>query len=95
MEARDYLHFALAEEIYAIEAKDVEAVISANMEPFEGVYLPDHWMASEMAACGKPGFKVATGGTSGASGVIEGFHLVASGLVSTSLVVGFQKYRTR
>src|SRR4030042_406689 len=75
-------------------AKDIEAVVSANMEAFESFYLPDHWMASEMAACGKSGFKVATGGTSGASGVIEGFHLVASGLVSTSLVVGFQKHDT-
>jgi len=77
-----------------IETKDVETVVSTNMEPFEGIYLPDHWMASEMAACGKSGFKVASGGTSGASGVIEGFHLVASGLVSTSLVIGFEKHDT-
>src|SRR4030042_3156251 len=75
-------------------AKDIEAVVSANMETFEGIYLPAHWVAREMAACGKSGFKVATGGTSGASGVIEGFHLVASGLFNTSLVVGFQKHDT-
>ena len=46
MEARDYLHFALAEEIYAIEAKDVDEIIqSPNMtliptapEYIEGVF---------------------------------------------------------
>jgi len=46
METRDYLHFALAEEIYAIEAKDVDEIIqSPNMtmvptapEYIEGVF---------------------------------------------------------
>jgi acetyl-CoA C-acetyltransferase len=77
-----------------LKPKDVEAVVSSNMETFEGIYLPDHWMASEIAACGKSGFKVATGGTSGASAVIEGFHLVASGLFNICLVVGFEKHDT-
>jgi hypothetical protein len=37
------------------------------METFENIYLPDHLMADEVGAFMKPGLKVATGGTSGAS----------------------------
>ena len=74
-----------------LRMKDIEAVITTNMETFEGVFLPDHWMASETGAFMKPGFKVNTGGTTGASGVEEGFNLVAAGLYSTALVIGFEK----
>ncbi len=74
-----------------LKAKDVEAVFTANMETFEGIYLPDHQMADEMAAFMKPGLKVCTGGTAGASVVEEGFHFVGSGLFDTALVIGFEK----
>ncbi len=74
-----------------MKAKDVEAVFTANMETFENIYLPDAMMADEMAAFMKPGLKVGTGGTSGASVVEEGFHFVASGLFDTALVIGFEK----
>jgi len=71
--------------------RDVEAVVSTNMETFEGVFLPDHWMASQTGAYMKPGFKVNTGGTTGASGVEEAFNLVAAGLFDVVLVLGFEK----
>lgn len=71
--------------------KDIEAVFSSNMETFEAVYLPDHVMAAEAGIFGKPGFKVATGGTSGGSVVAEGFYMVSSGLFDVALVVGFEK----
>jgi len=74
-----------------LRVKDIEAVITGNMETFEGVYLPDHWMAAEMGGFMKPGFKVGTGGTTGASAVEEGFNFVASGLVDVALVIGFEK----
>ena len=74
-----------------MKAKDVEAVFTANMETFENIYLPDHLMADEMAGFMKPGLKVGTGGTSGASVVEEGFSFVASGLFDTALVIGFEK----
>jgi acetyl-CoA C-acetyltransferase len=74
-----------------MKAKDVEAVFTSNMETFEGIYLPDHLMADEVGAFMKPGLKVGTGGTSGASVVEEGFHFVASGLFDTALVIGFEK----
>ena len=74
-----------------MKAQDVEAVFTANMETFENIFLPDHMMADETAAFMKPGLKVATGGTAGASVVEEGFHFVASGLFDTALVIGFEK----
>ena len=74
-----------------MKSQDVEAVFTANMETFENIFLPDHMMADETAAFMKPGLKVATGGTAGASVVEEGFHFVASGLFDTALVIGFEK----
>jgi len=71
--------------------KDIEAVFTSNMETFEGIYLPDHGAAAEIGAYMKPGFKVCTGGTSGASVVVEGFYMVAGGLYDLALVVGFEK----
>ncbi|RLC94863.1 MAG: thiolase family protein [Chloroflexi bacterium] len=77
-----------------LSAKDIEAVFTSNMETFEGIYLPDHLMVDEVAAFGKPGLKVCTGGTSGASVVAEGFHFVAAGLFDLALVIGFEKQDT-
>lgn len=74
-----------------MKPQDVEAVFTANMETFENIFLPDHTMADETTAFMKPGLKVATGGTAGASVVEEGFHFVASGLFDTALVIGFEK----
>jgi acetyl-CoA C-acetyltransferase len=74
-----------------MKVKDVEAVFTSNMETFEGIYLPDQLMADEVGAFMKPGLKVNTGGTTGASVVEEGFHFVASGLFDTALVIGFEK----
>ncbi|MBM4463134.1 MAG: thiolase family protein [Chloroflexi bacterium] len=77
-----------------LKMKDIEAVVTGNMETFEGLFLPDHWMAAETGAFGKPGFKIGTGGTTGASAVEEGFNFVASGLCDIALVVGFEKQDT-
>jgi acetyl-CoA C-acetyltransferase len=74
-----------------LSIKDIEAVFFSNMETFEGIYLPDHGMAAEVGAIGKPGLKVCTGGTSGASVVSEGFFFVASGLYDLVFVIGFEK----
>ncbi|MBE0479504.1 MAG: thiolase family protein [Dehalococcoidia bacterium] len=74
-----------------LRIKDIEAVFWSNMETFEGIYLPDHWMADEGGAFMKPGLKVCTGGTSGASVVCEGFYFVASGLYDIAMIIGFEK----
>ncbi|MBW1945881.1 MAG: thiolase family protein [Deltaproteobacteria bacterium] len=71
--------------------KDIDATFHSNMETFEGIFLPDHIMAAEMGGFGKPGFKVATGGTSGGSVVCEGFYMIASGLQDVIMVVGYEK----
>jgi acetyl-CoA C-acetyltransferase len=74
-----------------LNIKDIEGVFFSNMETFEGIFLPDHGMAAEVGAYGKPGLKVCTGGTSGGSLVCEGFYFVASGLYDLILVIGFEK----
>ena len=74
-----------------MNVKDIEGMFYSNMETFEGIYLPDHGMAAETGVAGKPGFKVATGGTSGGSVVCEGFYMVSAGLYDVVMVIGFEK----
>jgi acetyl-CoA C-acetyltransferase len=74
-----------------LSLKDIEAVFTSSMETFEGIYLPDHGGAAEIGTYMKPGFKVGTGGTSGASVVVEGFSMVSGGLYDLALVIGFEK----
>ncbi|MCP4416801.1 MAG: thiolase family protein, partial [Chloroflexi bacterium] len=59
---------------------DVDAIVLANMELFEGRALPEMWVGEAVGGYGKPVMKIATGGTSGTSGCIAGYHQVASGL---------------
>ncbi len=74
-----------------LSIKDIEAMFFGNMETFEGIFLPDHGMAAEVGAIGKPGFKVNTGGTTGGSVVVEAFSMVASGLFDVAMAIGFEK----
>jgi len=74
-----------------MRASDIDAVILANMELFEGRALPEMWCAMGAGALYKHTLKIATGGTSGTSGAIAGFHHVASGLFDTAMVIGFEK----
>lgn len=72
--------------------KDIDAVVLANMELFEGRALPDMWCGEGGGAFMKHAFKISTGGTSGTSGAISGYYHVASGLFDTVMVVGFEKH---
>ena len=83
---------ARAIEDAGIRARDIDAVVIANMELFEGRAWPELWVGEAAFAAGKPCLKVATGGTSGTSGCIAGFHQIASGLFDIVLVVGFEKH---
>ena len=74
-----------------MRASEIDAVILANMELFEGRALPDMWCAMGAGGLLKHSLKIATGGTSGSSGAIAGFHHVASGLFDTAMVIGFEK----
>ncbi len=75
-----------------IRPQDVDAVVISNMELFEGRAFPELWVGEGAFAAGKPCLKVATGGTSGTSACIAGFHQAASGAFDIVLVVGFEKH---
>lgn len=75
-----------------VRERDVDAVLIANMELFEGRALPELWVGTGAFASGKPCMKVATGGTSGTSACIAAFHQVAAGLFDVVLAVGFEKH---
>ena len=45
--------------------KDIDTVVMANMDLFEGHYLVDMWAAEGIGSYLKPGMKVQTGGTTG------------------------------
>lgn len=89
----EMIHEAAANALADIEMRisDIDAVILANMELFEGRALPDMWCSMGAGGLGKHAWKIATGGTSGSSGAIAGFHHVASGLFDTVMVVGYEK----
>ncbi len=75
-----------------LSPSQIDGVLIANMELFEGRALPELWTGGGAYAFGKPCMKIATGGTSGTSGCIAGFHQVAAGLLDVALVVGFEKH---
>ncbi len=75
-----------------IDSHEIDAVVISNMELFEGRAFPELWVGEGAFALGKPCMKVATGGTSGTSSCIAGYHQVASGLFDIVLVVGFEKH---
>lgn len=75
-----------------LRPSDVEAVVIGNMEMFEGRAFPELWVGEGGYANRKPCLKIATGGTSGTSSCIAGFHQAASGVFDIVLVVGFEKH---
>ncbi|MBM3131880.1 MAG: thiolase family protein [Chloroflexi bacterium] len=77
-----------------LRMKDIDAVFVGNMEMFEGIYLPDHMMADFSGAYMKPGFKIASGGTTGCSILEEAFHCVTAGIFDVVLVTAFEKQDT-
>lgn len=81
----------LALEDADLTIRDIDAVIMDNMDLFEGHYLADAMSVDGAGMYMKEGFKINTGGTSGASAVAAGWHHVASGLFKKVLVVGWQK----
>lgn len=70
---------------------EIDAVLLGNMEFFEGCHMTDCWLADGTGAYGKPGLKITTGGTVGATIVCAGAHHVASGLFDKVLCIGFEK----
>jgi len=88
--AREATTRALADA--GINRRDVDAVVLSNMELFEGRALPEMWVGEGAGGYLKPVTKIATGGTSGTSACIAGYHQCASGLFDVVLVIGWEKH---
>jgi acetyl-CoA C-acetyltransferase len=70
---------------------DIEAVIIGNMDHFEGINYVDCWSVDGSGGTMKPIIKLTTGGTTGSTLAIGGYHLVASGMFEKVLVIGWEK----
>jgi acetyl-CoA C-acetyltransferase len=80
---------ALADANMTLE--DIDCVVHGNMELFECVHQPDLWHVLGTGAYGKPGFRITTGGTTGATIVCAADNLVASGMYDVVMAIGFEK----
>ena len=74
-----------------ISLSDIESVVYGTMDPFDGVNSPDKWCLGGAGGLGKPFIKISTGGTTGLTTGIAGFHQVASGAFDVVMAVGTQR----
>jgi len=70
---------------------DINLVIIGNMDHFEGINYVDMWSIDGSGGFMKPTIKLTTGGTTGSTLAIAGYHMVASGLFDKALVIGWEK----
>jgi acetyl-CoA C-acetyltransferase len=70
---------------------DIDLVIIGNMDHFEGINYVDMWSIDGSGGLMKPTIKLTTGGTTGSTLAIAGYHMVASGLFNIALVIGWEK----
>ncbi len=70
---------------------DIDGVVIGNMDYFEGINYVDCWSIDGSGGYMKPTIKLTTGGTSGSTLAISGYHMVASGLFDKLLVIGWEK----
>jgi acetyl-CoA C-acetyltransferase len=71
---------------------DIDAVVVGKApDMFEGVMMPELYLAPALGAVGKPMFRVHTAGSVGGSTSIVAAHLVASGVHERVLTVAFEK----
>ena len=70
---------------------DIDAIVIGNMDHFEGINYVDCWSVDGSGGFMKPVIKLTTGGTTGSTLAIGGYHLVASGLFDRVLVIGWEK----
>ncbi len=71
--------------------KDIDAVVIGNMDHFEGINYVDCWSVDGSGGTMKPVIKLTTGGTTGSTLAIGGYHLVASGFFERVLIIGWEK----
>ncbi len=70
---------------------DIDAIVIGNMDHFEGINYVDCWSVDGSGGVMKPIIKITTGGTTGCSIAIGGYHMIASGLFDKVLVIGWEK----
>src|SRR3990170_4126037 len=71
--------------------KDIDVVITGNMEFFEGTFFTDQWLVEGLGGYLKSGMKVNAAGDTGATVFTTGASHAASGLFNTIMIVGFEK----
>ncbi|MEN6360465.1 MAG: thiolase family protein [Smithella sp.] len=74
-----------------LKMKDIDAIVIGNMDHFEGVNYVDCWSVDGSGGVMKPVIKITTGGTTGASLAIAGYHMVGSGMFEKVLIIGWEK----
>jgi acetyl-CoA C-acetyltransferase len=89
----EMIHEAVAEALAdaRLSLDDIDCIVHGNMELFEMVHQPDMWHSLGTGARGKPGVRLTTGGTTGATLACAADNLVASGLHDVVLAIGFEK----
>jgi acetyl-CoA C-acetyltransferase len=76
----------------ALDWADIDAVVIGKApDMFEGVMMPELYLAPALGAVGKPMLRVHTAGSVGGSTAIVAAHLVTAGLHSRVLTVAFEK----
>jgi acetyl-CoA C-acetyltransferase len=70
---------------------DIDGVVIGNMDHFEGINYVDCWSVDGSGGFMKPVIKLTTGGTTGSTLGIGGYHMVASGMFEKLLVIGWEK----
>lgn len=74
------------------EWKDIDAVVIGKApDMFEGVMMPELYLADALGALGKPLIRVHTAGSVGGSTAIVATHLVQAGIHDRVLTVAFEK----
>src|SRR2546422_6402578 len=72
--------------------RDIEAVVIGKApDTFEGVMMPELYLADALGAAGKPIMRVHTAGSVGGSTAVVASHLVSSGVKERVLTVAFEK----
>lgn len=74
------------------EWRDIDAVVIGTApDSFEGVMMPELYLADALGAAGKPIMRVHTAGSVGGSTAVVASHLVSSGVRKRVLTVAFEK----
>ena len=72
--------------------KDIDAVVIGKApDSFEGVMMPELYLADALGASGKPMMRVHTAGSVGGSTAVVATHLVQSGVHERVLTVAYEK----